>query len=173
MVTGSLWCRLGRVPYDAESSEYCGVVTVDKDKTLMKGDFFQPKDKDSFEPTGSEETCSQSELCSSNIRTQCFLSRPFTTVCAIHLHTDTKHLVLMSRGLCTDRGSHGDSVSHSYVWGSEVRVHGWCLLGSMVLCVSSYRLPVIQGYRRSRRNTCSPQQNPLTGTQKTWLQTKP
>lgn len=30
--------------------------------------------------------------------------------------------------------------------GSEVKVHGWCLAGSMVLCVSSYRLPVIQGY---------------------------
>lgn len=33
--------------------------------------------------------------------------------------------------------------------GSEVKVHGWCLVGSMVLCVSSYRLPVIQGYGRS------------------------
>lgn len=45
MATGSLWCRLGRAPYDAESSEYCGVVTVDKDKPLMKGDFFQPRQR--------------------------------------------------------------------------------------------------------------------------------
>lgn len=34
--------------------------------------------------------------------------------------------------------------------GSEVKVHGWCLAGSMVLCVSSWRFPVIWGYRGSK-----------------------
>lgn len=34
--------------------------------------------------------------------------------------------------------------------GSKVKVHGWCLAGSMVLCVSSRRLPVIWGYGGSK-----------------------
>lgn len=97
--------------------------------------------------------CSQaSDRYRSYIRaasTALFLSHYFTTVVIVHLQTNSQGPRRIhgnqnpTDSSCTESRYHSDGVSHSCV-GSEVTVHGWCLVGSMVLCVSSRRLPVIQ-----------------------------